>query len=409
MAAKLTLAAGYKTDFTNGQGVGRPAYKTYYADFDTNFNLIATSVNSLVDEVNSARLVDSQLTYDSLLRPIHLANGSVGRMSPWEARGTFTTTQTTVTSGRIYAGGRRINVIGATLTQTGTAAQTNYIAVDVDGSLSISTSPGAKFFDLIIMTRSGGINTAMTENLDFNQNEPLASAAVANRIFEKRRGATLGGGLHPPMRLVSILGVEEDAGFSYFGVNHMRWQSERDGGPATGNSVNAADFTAFGQLQLNQQSRIYAIRSTSFNIATGGGTAITWDTPVANSAGLRTWRREPSEYFANPWLAASGATLTLPADTDCEGTYLMTASATFTPVAATGFMEMRIVVTNGTPQTVAIIRIPTTNAQYSVSCSGMCDLQVGATIQVICQHGEAGNVPVSAARVGIMMIGGPVN
>lgn len=419
MAQKLTSAVGYLTDFTNGQGVGRPAYANYPADLDTNFGLISASVNSLVDEVNSARLVDSQLTYDALLRPIHVANGSVGRMSTSEARGTFTTTQVTVTSGRIYVG-RRINVIGATLTQitTGGAAANNYVAVDANGNLSISLTPGTQVFDLIILTRSGGVITAMTENLDFNQNEPLASGYMANRIFEKRRGATLAGGQQPPFRLVSIAGVEEDAGLSYFGVNHFRWQSERDGGPGSGNSVNAAEFTAFGQLALNEQGRIHAIRSTNQSIALGAGfTAVTWDTPVVNSAAgtganPRTWRREPASYFANPFLAASGATLTVPNDVDLRGTWLWTAALvmdTSAGIATVNWIEAQIRATNGTATNIAFARHAVDATTTAFTLAGMMDLIENDTIQLQIRHGNAGaGVNLTSARIAGIMIGGPV-
>ena len=415
MASRLNLLL----DFSNGQGAGFTNYFDYATDLDTNFTSIQSSVNALVDEVAAARLNNSQLPTDVIITQDSLANSSQGRFSPWEARITFTGANVTTTSGRIYIGGTRIVVVGATLAHVGTAAQTNYLRVDsVSGALSISTTsvPPSGFFNIAVLAASGG-NFIMAGSTDLlvgpESGQPLNSGYTINRLHNRiQMDGTTWGHQNPAIRNVDQNGNEEDAGFDYFDVNEFGWYAQRASGSGSGGSVRCATFNRNGQFLLQEQTRVQAMRTTNLNIATGAGyTAVTFDAPVANASGQRTWRREPETYITGPWINASGATLTFPSvNVLTAGTMLWTATCVCDTSAgsAGAFVEARIRATNGTAADIAQIRVAPETTQTILSLSGMMDLAPSDTVQLQLRHGGAGNMVLSSARCCGFLIGAGV-
>ena len=425
MATKLETTSGYLLAFATGQGAGVGAYSNYPTDLDTNFGQIRTTVNTLIDEVNSARLADITIPQNMLLSTAAIANATKGRFSNSEARYVFAVGGTTiqVTGGRIYFAGRQILVVGATLTRVGTAAQTNFVSIDVNGVLYIGTVAAQNLGDILSITSAASVWVALTDLLGFKNTTPLNGANMINRIYHKGDGTAAGLALFedPPIRLVGITGTEEDAGFVYEAVNTWRIQSQRATSAGVGAAVTAHAFTPFGQHQLLEQGRFQIARSTAQAIATGAGfTAITFDAAVANTAApsttlnARTHRREPAGYvatFANPFYgAAAGAVVTIPNNTQFRGTYLLVANVDFAPIAATGFVEAQIVITNGTAVTVAYSRQQqdAANVSNSMSLVGMVDLAENDTIALQVRHGNVAAVNVTRARFGGQLIGGVV-
>lgn len=416
MATKLSLLKSFQT----GQGGGIATYVTYPADHDSNYLSIESSVNQLVDEMAASRLADAVIPLDILISDsIETATfpGIRGRFSPWEARVTRndpTNTVLTVTSGRIFAGGQRIEVQGTTFSST-RASGLWYVASDATGLLTLTTTANSSVVDLASVTVVANLfTTPNTDLLAANTNVvPLISGNTANVIAHRTDmvGAVVGN-LAPAIRLAGSTGTLQDAGFSHLGTaSRFGWISQRDGGEGSGNAVVAAHFREFGQLSLLEQSRIQAIRTTTLAVATGAGfVSVVWDTPVANADNQRTWRREPEEYFANPWISAAAAPLRVPADADCDGTYLWTAHITLaTAGVTTGFVEARIRATNGTATDIALVRVAAASTGDTTLClSGMLDLAASDTIELQVRHGDAGSINVTGARITGMLIGGPV-
>jgi len=413
VATKLDLLL----DFTNGQGVsGGPSnYVNYPADLDTNFNAIQSTVNTIIDEVNTARLNDNQLIYDLMIDELHeSSNGNNGRLSPWYGRVTFSGANATVTSGPVYCGGRRIVIVGAVLAHTGGATADNYISTDENGNLFISTAAGQHFFDIARLAASGGNFTALSNDyLAIRQGLPLISADTANKIYQRFDGSGNDlGRQDPAIRSVQADGTLGDAGFHNPAQDVIEVLSQWSGGHRTGSPTSSQFWRALGQIHLMEQARIHAIKSgAAQSIATGATfAAVTWDTPVANAAAQRTWRREPATYFTNPFISASGATLTIPASTDLDGTYLWTAHLTLaTAGTTTGYVEARIRATSGTATDIALCRVAAASTGDTTLClSGMMDLASGATIQLQVRHGDPGSINLSAARITGLLVGGPV-
>lgn len=415
MATKLSLLKSFQT----GQGGGISTYTTYPNDHDSNYTEIESTVNQIVDELAAARLADATIPLDILISDAVEAATSPavrGRFAPWEARITRndpTNTILTVSDGRIYAGGQRIDVQGTTFSST-RANGLWYVACDATGLLTLTLTPGTGVVDLASVTVAANLFT--TPNTDLlspdGTRTPLVSGNTVNVIPHRTDFAGgLVGNSTPSIRLASNTGVLQDAGFSHQGVaSRFAWISQKDGGEATGTAVIAAHFREFGQLMLLEQSRVQALRTTNQAVATGATfVAVSWDAPVANADNQRTWRREPQAYFANPWISAAGAVLTVPADADVDGTYLWTAHITLATTAATGYVEARIRATNGTATDIALARVGVASTGDTTIClSGMMDLQLSDTVEVQVRHGDAGSINITSARVTAMLIGGPV-
>lgn len=393
MAAKLDLLL----DFTNGQGVsgGASNYVNYPVDFDSNFTAIQTTVNTMIDELNAARLNDAAIPTDILFSDAAVANGPAGRFSPWECKVTFTTSTITVTSGRIYAAGRRIDVTGTTFPFTGNGVF--YIATDQSGSLAISTTALQSTFDIAAITASGGVWASGVDNLGFNQLTPLNTGNVVNRIFERvtaNGGST--GKQNPAIRTVDVTGDEGDAGFEYLEQDGFSWQSQRASGHGSGAAVDAAHFRTQGQLQLLEQARVIATGTAVAAGISNAFTALNLDTAD---------RREPASYLANPFFTPTSSTLTVPSGGQYDGTYLVTGYVQFPNASTTGpynadiFADSTVVARGG-------ISKPGASVDGTINLSGMIDLAAGDTIEIRAGTGSGSAENVNC-RLALMLIGGP--
>ena len=146
MATKLDILL----DFTNGQGVvgGASQYLNYGPDFDTNFTSIQTTVNLMIDELTAARLQDAAIPRDILVSSdIESNNNGAGRFSPNDVKITYSGATLTVSAGDMFINGQKVVTAGDTFS----AVRANglwYVATDINGLLSVSTSLGAVFGDI---------------------------------------------------------------------------------------------------------------------------------------------------------------------------------------------------------------------------------------------------------------------
>jgi len=390
MATKRTLLK----DFSGGQGGGLASYTTYPADHDSNYEDIETTLFELVDEVAAARLADTSIPTDILLADEAVTN-TAGRFAPWEVQVTYTTTTITVTSGRCYANGQRIDVTGTTFPYTSNG--TWYIATDQSGLLAISTTPNNSFFDIADMTAAAGVWSAVAaDNLAFNQLTPLNTGNTANRIYERvtgNSGAT--GKQNPAIRTVDKDGNLGDAGFEYLDEDEFSWYSQRATAHGSGAAVEAAQFRKYGQLLLMEQARVIA---TGTGVAAGVSNAFT-------ALNLDTAdRREPATYITNPFFTPTGNTLTVPTGGEYDGTYLVTGYVHFPTGSTTGPYNADILA-GGTVVARGGISKPGAAVDGTISLSGMVDLTASDTIQI-----RAGTGAVSAenvnCRLSVMLIGG---
>ena len=411
MATKLDILL----DFTNGQGVvgGASQYLNYGPDFDTNFTSIQTTVNLMIDELTAARLQDAAIPRDILVSSdIESNNNGAGRFSPNDVKITYSGATLTVSAGDMFINGQKVVTAGDTFS----AVRANglwYVATDINGLLSVSTSLGAVFGDIASVTVASNLWTTPATDLlaTDDQLTPLMSGDTINRIFERTDmlGAQVGNDA-PAIRLVSDTDVLEDAGFNHLGTaSRFGWISQKATAEGSGTAVVGADYREKGQILLLEQARVFAERTTNQGIATGAGyTAITFDAPTGNSNGQDTWRREPASYLTNPFISGASASLVIPAGTHYNGTYHWTATIDFDFGDETWVDVLLTKVTGGT-KTIARQRVPTAGVtETSVSLSGYMDMVNTDSVQLQIDHDGTGTQNVTFARVCGMLVGGPV-
>jgi hypothetical protein len=411
MATKLDLLL----DFTNGQGVvgGAANYLNYPADFDTNFTSIQTTTNQMVDELTAARLQDAAIPRDLLVSTdIEDNNTGNGRFSPVDVQVTYSGATLTIASGDMYGSGQKVVTAGDTFSAV-RANALYYIASDVNGLLTISTSVAQSFVDVASVTVASNLwTTPFTDLLATDdQLTPLISADTTNRIVHRSDmvGALVGNEA-PSIRTVTDDGTLEDAGFSHMGTpSRFGWISQKATSEGVGGAVVGAEFREKGQVLLLEQARVFAERTTTQGIVTGAGyTAITFTAPTGNSNGQDTWRREPATYLANPFIASSVAALTLPSGSNYNGTYHWTAYLDFDFGDET-WVDVRIQKVVGGAKTIARVRVPTTGAtETSVCLSGYMDMVGADSVQLEIDHDGTGTQDVTFARCCGMLVGGPV-
>lgn len=407
MASKLEVAAGYLLDFNNGQGVGRPAYANYPQDLDANFGLIRTSVNALIDEVGAARLADNSLGLDALQDArSRTLNGGFGRFSPSEARVTFSGANVTVSSGRIWAG-QKITVTGATIAGSG-GAGSRFVNVNQTGVLALSSTAGSGFYDIAELTWSGAAFTAIVDDrLDAsttNGREPLMSGDSVNKITHRTDGAGALTGLQDPsIRCVGATGTLEDGGFAHDDVaSRFTWVSRRATAEGSGAGVRAGTFTELGQLALMTQARVVATATAEPAGTSSALTALVFDA---------TTRREPAEYFTNPWITVPSATFTQPGATAAErenfmGSYAFGGYVQFPDAGSTGPFLVDVVADGVTVFNARVDKVA--GGITVIPIAGILELADDAanTIQVRTAHAGAGALNVDA-RFAFHLIGGP--
>ncbi len=155
MAQKLETTLGYLLDFSGGQGAGAANYIVYAPDMDTNFALIRTSVNQLVDEViaiqgSNAILVLDLIRADDPGGPL-VSSGFVGDHSYQASIITTTSADDTVriTPGTVFGdNGLRITLASTTDLIGSGPLDTFFVFVDANGLPGLSTSAGAGVLDI---------------------------------------------------------------------------------------------------------------------------------------------------------------------------------------------------------------------------------------------------------------------
>ncbi len=155
MAQKLETTLGYLLDFSGGQGAGAANYIVYAPDMDTNFALIRSSVNQLVDEViaiqgSNAILVLDLIRADDPGGPL-VSSGFVGDHSYQASIVTTTSADDTVriTAGTVFGDNGLRLTLGSTTDLIGSGPlDTFFVFVDANGLPGLSTSAGAGVLDI---------------------------------------------------------------------------------------------------------------------------------------------------------------------------------------------------------------------------------------------------------------------
>ncbi len=170
MAAKLGVAPSYFTSFFNGQGAGAGSYVDYAVDLDTNFAVIKTSFNDMVDEINSINGTNFLVSFDSVQfsdTDDGLFNfqgqGVLGGHSYEVTINGGDTTQVIVQKGQAIAQAQRAKSdLVVNLTGFG-GATTFFIAIDGLGTPSLNASAGLQVLDIASAVWNGTIFTSVTQ------------------------------------------------------------------------------------------------------------------------------------------------------------------------------------------------------------------------------------------------------
>jgi len=420
MASKLETSTGYLLSFVDGQGTSAATYTNYPQDLDTNFTLIRTTVNQMVDELASVRALDATIPTDMLLR----TGQTAGRVDPSDARITFTSggsAEVDVTAGKIYAGGQRINLSATTFNKTTldalvTGTQTVYLNTDQTGLMALSLTASDSFFDLAQFSYVDGTGTISSFVDNLSTSESLNGADMINRIHEKADASdTLVGGAFPSIRLRSKEGVDEDAGFFHRGIaSNFGWASQKDGGEGSGSAVTAAIFNQFGQLLLKEQARCFIVKADADQTITSAAentwADIEFDTlPTSNTAAVAE-RFEPESYNASTDFQAgtNNIQFQIPSDgTHFDGTWMFMANVTW-EANATGQRDIRVFKDSGTGSTQVIARDRKDACGTGTTVcttSGLFDLTNGDTVKLQVQQNSGGDLDVTFARLVCFLIG----
>lgn len=163
MAAKIsTDVTVYFVNFNTGNDAGDiDSYSAYPSDFDTNFTTIRDRHNELVDEVlaigGSGALLNFDMVFvDDASSPGGVQTvGLIGEHSYKTAIAGDTTKLDVAAGTAIITGNQRVTLAGAVqLTGSGGSA-TRWVALDVNGAVTLQTSAGVKQLDLFSVNWNG--------------------------------------------------------------------------------------------------------------------------------------------------------------------------------------------------------------------------------------------------------------
>lgn len=153
MTQKL-LAPDYKTSFATGQGGGISNYDQYPEDHDTNYTLIQTAINEMIDQLQGLRgpnfLIPLDLTQSTSPAVVE---GTIGEHSySATLTGGSPLDEFTVEPGAaILSGGSRVSLSSQqVLVATGqpVGSGTLWVALATTGNVSLETSAGQQALDL---------------------------------------------------------------------------------------------------------------------------------------------------------------------------------------------------------------------------------------------------------------------
>ncbi len=150
MAQKLVAGQTVFVDFTAGEGLGASDFFDYAPNMDTSFQSIITSVNQLVDEMRGVQGPNQTLPLD-MLQATGLPDVLLGVAS--YVPSFISTSQVDVAAGVALVLSSRVS--STSTTSLGPVAGTDdggtdfaYIALDVNGQVTINTAPGSQALDL---------------------------------------------------------------------------------------------------------------------------------------------------------------------------------------------------------------------------------------------------------------------
>lgn len=191
MAQKIVVGLGtYLIDFTNGQAAFRaPPYTQYTTDHDTNYITLQSVINQLIDEVNAVQGPNAGLGIDILTfdRPGRaggtLLSGLVGIDS---FATTISTGDVVVGRGVVIVDGTKVsNGVGGTFDAAAIPDGTAFVAIDLNGALSLNDDPGQADLDLYQVTVTGGVASSPVR---------LADVFFDGDEYERLRDRPLTGG-----------------------------------------------------------------------------------------------------------------------------------------------------------------------------------------------------------------------
>lgn len=170
MATKIPIGtSSYFTDFDGGQGGGASNYFTYAADQDTNFLLLRTTINQMIDEISAVSGPNATIALD-LVRwdddenpidssePVHGVIGPASYEVSVEGGGTLK-----VRKGQVLVNLQKNTLVSdlTGLTSSG-GAGTRYVALDANGQVFIESAADQRSADLATVTWDGAQFTAGT-------------------------------------------------------------------------------------------------------------------------------------------------------------------------------------------------------------------------------------------------------
>lgn len=161
MATKLADQT-YNEDFDGGQGGGASNYFTYAADLDTNFVAIRGTVDSLVDEINALQGPNALLPTDMLTSTSPAVSAGIMGVHSFDASFPNTTTIRLQAGSALTAGSGRVAISTTTDLVGSGPADTFWVALNANGTISLETAAGQQALDLWTLDWDGAIWTQAT-------------------------------------------------------------------------------------------------------------------------------------------------------------------------------------------------------------------------------------------------------
>lgn len=163
MAAKIVIGLStYLVDFAGGQaGLRTPPYIQYATDHDTNYQTLRTTINQLIDEVNAVQGPNASLGVDLVVFDRDgRAGGSLlsGLVGVESFATTINAGDVEVGPGTVIVDGTKIsNDVGGTFDAAALPDGTAFVAIDLNGALSLEDDPAQQALDLYQVTVTGGV------------------------------------------------------------------------------------------------------------------------------------------------------------------------------------------------------------------------------------------------------------
>ena len=174
MATPIVIGSGYFNQFASGQGAVPVAdYTAFAADLDTNFTLLAGTINSLVAEVKAITGPNALFGQDVMFLddPTIVTISQTGRIGVSPVTLTINGGNAALldlSAGAMALAGVRTDVVAQQVAGAGLGGapvSPAYIAMDVNGVISVSATPGSQIFDVYEAVWDGAVFTSVTDQL----------------------------------------------------------------------------------------------------------------------------------------------------------------------------------------------------------------------------------------------------